>query len=101
MATLLIHNISEEELAELGALARQDNVPLEQEAIFAIRHYASARNKAANLIPRDQVMAAAESLHRDMANREEKRAKLITKDGGILANAPHVSITPEQFLATR
>ena len=29
----------------------------------------------------------------------EQRTKLVTTDGGILANAPHVAMSPEQFLA--
>lgn len=35
-----------------------------------------------------------------VALAEEKRAKLVTTDGGIVANAPHVAMSPEQFLAT-
>ncbi len=34
-----------------------------------------------------------------VALAEEKQIKLITTDGGILANAPHVAMSPEQFLA--
>jgi predicted nucleic acid-binding protein len=34
-----------------------------------------------------------------VALAEEKKTKLITRDGGVLANAAHVSVTPEQFLA--
>lgn len=34
-----------------------------------------------------------------IALAEEKGVKLITTDGGILANAPHVAISPERFLA--
>ena len=34
-----------------------------------------------------------------VALAEEKRVKLVTNDGGILANAPHIAMSPEQFLA--
>ncbi len=34
-----------------------------------------------------------------IALAEEKRTKVVTTDGGILANAPHVAMSPEQFLA--
>lgn len=34
-----------------------------------------------------------------IALAEEMRTKLVTFDGGILANAPHVAVSPEQFLA--
>lgn len=34
-----------------------------------------------------------------IALAEEKGVKLITTDGGILANAPQVAMSPEQFLA--
>jgi predicted nucleic acid-binding protein len=34
-----------------------------------------------------------------VALAEEKDVRLVTKDGGILANASHVSMTPERFLA--
>lgn len=34
-----------------------------------------------------------------VALAEEKRIKLITTDSGILSNAPHVAMSPEQFLA--
>jgi predicted nucleic acid-binding protein len=33
-----------------------------------------------------------------IALAEEKRAKLVTSDGGILENAKHVAVSPEQFL---
>ncbi len=69
MATLFIHNIPEQELADLNALAREDNVPLEEEAKLAIRHYAKSRRDTAGLIPRDRLLAEAEALHRSMAAR--------------------------------
>jgi hypothetical protein len=69
MATLLINDIPDKELADLSALARQDNVPLEQEAILAIRHYADSRKRTESLIPRGQLLAEAERLHGDMASR--------------------------------
>ena len=34
-----------------------------------------------------------------IALAEERGTKLITSDGGILQNAAHVAVTPEQFLA--
>lgn len=34
-----------------------------------------------------------------VALAEEHRVKLITTDGGILANAKHIALSPEQFLA--
>ena len=34
-----------------------------------------------------------------VALAEERSLKLVTTDGGIVANAPHVAISPEQFLA--
>ena len=34
-----------------------------------------------------------------IALAEEHRVKLVTTDGGILANAPHIALSPEQFLA--
>lgn len=69
MATLLIHNIPEQELAELDALARQDNVALEEEAICAIRDYTAARRSKETLIPRERLLEEAQALHRDMASQ--------------------------------
>ena len=34
-----------------------------------------------------------------IALAEERRVKLVTTDGGILENAKHVAMSPEQFLA--
>ena len=34
-----------------------------------------------------------------IALAEERRVKLVTTDGGILENAKHVAVSPEQFLA--
>ena len=34
-----------------------------------------------------------------VALAEERNLKLVTNDGGIITNAPHVAMSPEQFLA--
>jgi hypothetical protein len=70
MATLLINDIPEQALAELADLARQDNVPLEEEAIIAIRHYANSRRHSQGneegMIPREHLLAEVERFHAEL-----------------------------------
>ena len=68
MSTLTVQ-IPDNEFAELEALARQDNLPVEEEAKAAIRQYATTRRQRPPIADRAELLREAEALHRDMAAR--------------------------------
>lgn len=73
MSTLTV-NIPDSDLAKLREWADADKVTVEDEALAAFREYLQARemrrvSERPYIIDRDELLRAAEALHRDMAAR--------------------------------